>query len=183
MKKLLREVWSWSSSIAVAVIISLLISTFVVQPTKVLGHSMDPTLQDNKRIFVSKLTHTFAFEADYSDIVIIDSRVDRKRTFKDDLLENGLLSLISGKEDDHIYFVKRVIGKPGDTIVIKNHSVYRNGELLEEPYVKEQMNTAGEKTYVVPEDHIFVMGDNRNHSTDSREIGFVPFDHVLGKKM
>ncbi|TVY11926.1 signal peptidase I [Paenibacillus cremeus] len=182
MPSFIKEVGAWISSIAVAIVLTLLIGLFVFQPTQVLGHSMDPTLQNEQRIYVSKLSHTFHYEPNYGDIVIIDSRVDRPRDFMDDLMEHPLLEFLRGVHDENMY-VKRVIGKPGDVLELKNHKVYRNGEALDEPYLNELMQFPVERKWTVPEGHLFVMGDNRNHSKDSRDIGFVPFDHVLGIKM
>jgi signal peptidase I len=182
MKNILKELWSWFQSIAAAMILTFLIGVFVVQPTKVSGHSMDPTLQHEQRIFVSKLGHTFHNQPHYGDIVIIDSRVDRKRSLSDDLMEHPLITLLHG-EDERIMYVKRVIGKPGDVLEFRNQLLYRNGELLEETYIKEAMRGVADRQWVVPEEHVFVLGDNRNNSRDSRELGFIPFDHVLGVKI
>ncbi|CAG7655261.1 Signal peptidase I T [Paenibacillus allorhizosphaerae] len=182
MRSIVKEIWAWISSIAIAFVLTLLIGLFVFQPTKVLGHSMDPTLHNEQRIYVSKLVHTFGYEPKYGDIVIIDSRVERPRSFKDDLLEHPLLELMRGVQDENMY-VKRVIGKPGDVIELKEQKVYRNGEPLDEPYINETMQFSAERKWTVPEGSLFVMGDNRNHSKDSRDIGFVPLDHVLGIKL
>lgn len=183
LKKVIREAWSWISSFAVALALAIVVSVFVVQPYKVEGHSMDPTLADQERIIVSKLPHTFSREPDYGDIVIIDSRVDRERTFKDDFLENPLLQFLAADEEGHALYVKRVIGKPGDELEIKQNKLYRNGKELDESYIKEAMYVGVNEKWVVPEGCVFVMGDNRNNSRDSRQIGYVPLDHVLGKKV
>lgn len=182
MARIAKEVWEWTRSLAIAILLTLLVGIFVIQPTKVEGHSMDPTLQDDQRIFVSKLSHTFRYEPDYGDIVIIDSRVDRKRSLMDDVMEHPIIALFRG-EVDNTKYVKRVIGKPGDVLEFKDHQVYRNGVALEEPYLNEKMNFTSDEKWVVPDGHIFVMGDNRNNSRDSRDIGFIPLDHVLGIKM
>ena len=182
VQSIVKEIWAWVSSIAIAFVLTLLIGLFVFQPTKVLGHSMDPSLHNEQRIYVSKLSHTFGYEPKYGDIVIIDSRVERPRSFKDDVLEHPLLELMRGVQDENMY-VKRVIGKPGDVIELKEQKVYRNGQPLDEPYINEPMQPAAERKWTVPEDSLFVMGDNRNHSKDSRDIGFVPLDHVLGIKL
>jgi signal peptidase I len=182
MKKVSAEIRSWAFSIGIAFVCALLIGVFVIQPTNVLGHSMDPTLHDEQRIFVSKLPHTFHVEPDYGDIVIIDSRVDRSRNLLDDLLEHPLISFFSEK-DDRIIYIKRVIGKPGDVLEFKNHQVFRNGEALDEPYLYGQMSFTSTQKWVVPDKHLFVLGDNRNNSKDSRNIGFIPLDHVLGVKL
>jgi signal peptidase I len=179
---ILKKIGSWMGSIAVAFVLVVFMGVFVFQSTKVLGHSMDPTLHDSQKVYVSKLSHTFSTVPDYGDIVIIDSRVNQKRTFLNDLTDSPLLSLFI-KADDHHVWIKRVIGKPGDTLEFKDHKVYRNGQVLDEPYLKEQMIYESDKKWVVPEKNIWVMGDNRNNSSDSRVIGFVPLDHVLGKKV
>ncbi|MZQ84476.1 signal peptidase I [Paenibacillus sp. 5J-6] len=178
----LKQLWSWFGSIAISFVLVVFLGVFVFQSTKVMGHSMDPTLHDSQRVYVSKLSHTFNYEPNYEDIVIIDSRVDLKRTFKNDLLDSPLLSLFTKGDDKHVW-IKRVIGKPGDRLEMKDDKLYRNGQLLEEPYLNEAMRANGNKQWTVPDDHVFVMGDNRNNSMDSRVIGFVPLDHVLGKKL
>lgn len=183
MMKMVKSILDWVGSIGIAFIIALLISTFVIQPSKVIGHSMDPTLHDNQFIFVSKLLHTFRYEPEYGDIVVIDSQVNRKRTIMDDLKDNALFKWLTHKQTRETY-IKRVIGKPGDLIEIKNNQLYRNGKLVDEPYIKDK-NWApfDEEVFHVPEGHIFVLGDNRNMSKDSRMIGFIPLSHVLGKKI
>ncbi|MED1946547.1 MULTISPECIES: signal peptidase I [Brevibacillus] len=176
----MKEVLGWIRSITFAVVFALVLGIFVFQPFKVDGHSMDPTLQDEQRIYVSKLSHTFSYLPDYGDIVVIDSRVERDRTLMDDIMGHPLVSLITGQGDDHTMYVKRVIGRPGDVLEFKDNKVYRNGEALNEPYIKETMEYVADGKITVPADHVFVMGDNRNHSTDSRDIGFIPLDHVMG---
>ncbi|UFJ43385.1 signal peptidase I [Brevibacillus humidisoli] len=178
----MSEIWSWIRSLAIALVFALLITIFVFQPYKVEGHSMEPTLQDQQRIYVSKLPHTFSYLPDYGDVVVIDSRTNRERTFVDEVSETPLIQLVTGVEG-HFLYVKRVIGKPGDVLEFKNHKVYRNGTALDEPYIKEAMDYVADGKWVVPENHVFVMGDNRNNSKDSRDIGFIPLDHVLGTKI
>ncbi|MBC8081126.1 MAG: signal peptidase I [Gorillibacterium sp.] len=182
--KLIKEIFSWTTTLGIAIIISLVIGIFVFQPYKVEGHSMDPTLNDQERIYVSKLSHSFSYVPAYGDIVVIDSRVDRNRAIKDDLVEHPLVELVlkGTMNSDHFFYVKRVLGKPGDVLEFKDHQVYRNGVPLIEDYIKESMDFVSDKKWTVPAKHIFVMGDNRNNSLDSREIGFIPLDHVMGIK-
>jgi len=80
----------------------------------------------------------------------------------------------------HDVWVKRIIGKPGDTITFQDGKVIRNGQLLNETYTKEDMRFYPDKKIVVPADHVYVLGDNRNNSSDSRFIGSIPLNHVLG---
>lgn len=177
---IVREVFTWVRSLTFAIVAALALGIFVFQPYKVNGQSMSPSLHDQQRVFVSKLSHTFSYLPDYGDIVVIDSRVMRERSLMDDIAGHPLVRLVMGKKDDHDIFIKRVIGKPGDVLEFKNHQVYRNGVALDEPYIKEKMEYELDEALTVPEDHVFVMGDNRNNSMDSRDIGFIPLKHVLG---
>lgn len=180
--KILNEIYDWISSIVIAFLLALFINIFVFQPTEVVGSSMEPTLQNHNYIIISKLSHALRNIPDYNDIVIVDSRIKRERTFKDDLTEPLLTYLSVFKKSaaqPHDIWVKRVIGRPGDELEIKDGKVYRNGTLLNETYIKEPMVTANKKVKI-PENHVFVMGDNRNNSMDSRIIESIPVDHVLG---
>lgn len=179
---MLNKVRSWLGTCGMALALAFLISIFIFQPYKVEGHSMEPTLHDQERIYVSKLQHTFSSIPEYGDIVVIDSRVERERTFYDDVMELPVCQFVLGKQE-RIYYIKRVIGKPGDVIELTDHKFYRNGVELNEPYIKEPLNYSASEKWVVPKDHIFVMGDNRNNSHDSRAIGFIPLDHNMGKKV
>lgn len=183
--KILKEIFSWIMNLFVAFAIAILINVFVFQQTYVIGRSMEPTLVENDTAIIIKLINTFDQEPEYGDIVVIDSRVDSPRTFINDLsdsLKNNLITyFFLGKEMDDRYWIKRVIGKSGDTIEFKNDQVIRNGKVLEEPYIKEKAYYSDIEKVIVPDNHVFVMGDNRNHSKDSRAIGPVPIDHIIGK--
>ncbi|MCE5284813.1 MAG: signal peptidase I [Pelosinus sp.] len=181
--KILNEIYDWVSSIVIAFALALFINIFIFQPTEVVGSSMQPTLENHNYIIISKISHAMRSVPDYNDIVIVDSRIMRERTWKDDLTEPLLTYLAVIKKSTvqpHDIWVKRVIGKPGDELEIKDGKIYRNGALLNETYIKETMATNGAKKITVPENHVFVMGDNRNNSMDSRIIGPIPIDHVLG---
>lgn len=177
------ELLEWLYSIILALAVAIIIHAFLAQPTRVSGESMENTLYNGEYLIVSKIPHDLRQAPNYDDIVIIDSRVHRDRSIADDLTEPLLtyLSFFNKDLQGHYVWVKRVIGKGGDTITVKNGHVYRNGEELQESYIKEPMNIGMDKTFVIPDNAVFVMGDNRNHSSDSRFIGPVPIDHVLGK--
>lgn len=181
--KFLHDCFDWINSVATGIILALAINIFVFQPTIVAGNSMLPTLEDHDFIALSKISRTLHRVPDYGDIVVIDSRVYRPRTWHDDLTDPVFAFLNTTKivtNDRQYLWVKRVIGKSGDVLEFKDGQVYRNGSVLAEPYIKESMLYASAKKIVVPEGSVFVMGDNRNNSADSRFIGPVPVDHVMG---
>ena len=156
-----KEIYEWIESCIFAVVLILVVFIFLFRTATVSGISMNPTLYENERLLLQKIGYT---DPEYGDIVV----VDRTNT-------------------NNPPIIKRVIGKEGDTIDIDFNAgiVYRNGTALEEPYVNEP--TFKEETVefpvTIPENAIFVMGDNRNHSLDSRsdEVGMVDLRRVMGK--
>ena len=179
----MHELFDWIYSIVVALFIAMIIHIFLFVPTKVSGQSMYPTLNNGEYLIVSKISHVFRETPEYGDIVIIDSRVLYERTWKDDVTEpmNNYLAFFNHDLQTKNVWVKRVIGRPGDTLAFRDGKVWRNGEPLDEPYINEPMNYSRKDEIKIPEGYVFCMGDNRNHSSDSRFIGPVPVDHVLGK--
>lgn len=178
----MHEILDWIYSIVIALFLAMVIHIFIFVPTRVSGESMYPTLNNGQYLIVSKIGHVLGRDVNYGDIVIIDSRVHRERTWRDDVEEpmDNYLAIFSKNSDQHNVWVKRVIGKGGDELAFHDGHVYRNGEKLDEPYINEPMEFSMDGTYKVPEGCVFVMGDNRNHSSDSRFIGPVPLNHVLG---
>lgn len=158
---LVREVLE---TIVPAVLIALLINLFMAQATRVHGQSMEPNLHTDQRLVVEKLSYNrflrqhFAFDGpEYGDVVVI--RIPSQG--------NELL-------------IKRVIGLPGDVIEIHDGQVFVNGQPLNEPYLPNR--TAGSYgPTTVPPLNIFVLGDNRNFSNDSRSFGTVPLKSVVGR--
>jgi signal peptidase I len=147
----------WVVAILAAVVIALGIRGFLFAPYQVHGQSMEPTLKGDELLIVNKWIY-YVSEPHYGDIVIFHTPEERD-------------------------FIKRVIGLPGDHIVIKDNKVYRNGKPLNEPYINGRMNSdIGQyRDVVVPPNHLFVMGDNRNNSKDSRMLGPISMKAVVGR--
>jgi signal peptidase I len=143
---------------AIAVLAILFINIFVVQSFAVKGSSMDPTLQDGERLWVTKFVYKVR-PPKIGDIIVLKY-----------------------PKDPSIKYIKRVIGVPGDRVNVQNGRLYINGNEIKEPYIKEKMFQ--DYDFVeVPEQTVFVMGDNRNCSKDSRDpdVGFVPYDNLVGR--
>lgn len=169
MAKKKNELWEWTKAIIIAVIAVTLIRYFFLAPIVVDGYSMMPTLKDADRMLVNKLSYSFSDPKRYDIIVFQDSE---------------------GKD-----YIKRVIGLPGEKIEYKDDTLYINGKTYEEPYLNKYKNLlidGGPLTEpftlddiinkeTVPKDHLFVLGDNRRFSKDSRHMGVIPYDQVLGK--
>ena len=152
------EIKDWIVSIVVAVALAMFIRTFIVELYVVDGPSMRPTLESEERLVVNKFIYRF--------------RVPEK----------GEVLVFQYPRDPSRDFIKRVIATPGDTIEIREGRVLVNDQLLTEDYILEKTRSEYPKS-TVPEGRIFVMGDNRNNSEDSRfaDVGFVPYDLIKGK--
>lgn len=148
----LREV---AETVVPAVVIALFINLFLAQATQVLGQSMEPTLHSSQRVVIEKVTYSLFHGPRRGDIVVIE---------------------VANQSD---LLIKRVIGLPGETIKIRSGRVYVDGERLKEPWtVKLDGGSYGPK--IIPPLHIFVLGDNRGASNDSRKFGPVLIDNVVG---
>jgi signal peptidase I len=168
LTKTKNELWEWIKALVIAIVLATVIRTFLFAPIVVDGESMMPTLKDQDRMIVNKFSYKIG-EPKRFDIVVFHAP--------------------EGKD-----YIKRVIGLPGDHIEYKNDTLYVNGKAYKEEYLDEykaqlidgpltEPFTIEEKTgrKTVPEGHLFVMGDNRRFSKDSRHIGTVPMEKVLGK--
>jgi signal peptidase I len=168
MTKKKNELLEWIKALAIAVLLAAVIRYFFFAPIVVDGYSMMPTLHTQDRMIVNKFSYKIS-EPKRFDIVVFHATVDKD-------------------------YIKRVIGLPGDHVEYKNDTLYINGKEYDEPYLEEYKNQLidgpltepfdlesiiGQPT--VPEGHIFVMGDNRRQSKDSRHIGTVPIEEVMGE--
>jgi len=171
---------SWLKQILLVIAATIFISILVIQTYDINDVSMQPTFDpQGNRVLVFLTPSVFGATPDHGDIIIFDSRVERERTFIDRFNDSPVISIVRREVNEHLW-VKRVIGLPGDRIEYNNGRVYRNGEALEEDYVMNEMNE-GFAPIIVPEGHVYVMGDNRNRSSDSRQIGPVPASNIQGR--
>jgi signal peptidase I len=167
--------------ILVAFVLALLIKTFLVQAFYIPSASMVPTLQIGDRVLVNKLVYDFGEPQRFDVIVFEDPQaVEPERGFFEgiwDWLTEGL-GFASAQEQD---FIKRVVGLPGDEVELKDGEVFINGEQIDQPpTVQSDQTNFGPIT--VEEDKVFVMGDNRANSSDSRSIlGQIPYKKIVGK--
>lgn len=178
-KKIIKVLKEWLQIIITAIILAVLINLFIFQPVRIEGESMMPTLHNNDYVILSKLGRTFGRDLKYGDIVVID-RSQNKSNFLLDDIQN--LIILKGLKKKNL-IIKRIIGLPGDSIEIRDGAVIRNGTPVEEPYILDKMQDKGadlQDSYLVPENYVFVLGDNRNNSMDSRIIGYIPIDRIKG---
>ena len=167
--------------ILVAFVLALLIKTFLVQAFFIPSASMVPTLEVGDRVLVNKLVYDFGEPQRFDVIVFEDpNAVEQERSFFEgvwDWLTEGL-GFASAQEQD---FIKRVIGLPGDEVEVREGHLFINGKREREPPgVRLDASTYGPVT--IEEDKVFVMGDNRANSSDSRSIlGQIPYDKIVGK--
>ena len=158
----MRELFGWVLYILIVVGLTYLILTYVGQRTRVSGHSMETTLSDGDNLIVDKLSYRFGDPKRY-DIIVFPY-----------------------KYKENTYYIKRIIGLPGETVQVTDGYAYIDGELLEsDVYGAEIMDNSGiaGEPLTLDEDEYFVLGDNRNNSSDSRDpsVGILTRDDLLGR--
>lgn len=157
-----KEVISWIQTIVAAVGLAFLINTFLIVNAKVPSGSMENTVMTGDRLIANRLSYLFS-EPERFDIVVFRY-----------------------PDDESILYIKRIIGMPGETVEIKDGEVYIDGstEPLDDSFIKEEMYST-DGIYQVPEGEYFMMGDNRNNSSDSRfwDYKFVKEEKILGKAL
>ncbi|MFD1427974.1 signal peptidase I [Kroppenstedtia sanguinis] len=159
-KKARKAVNEWLTAILVAAILMLVVRVFLFAPYEVHGESMYPTFKGEELLIVNMWIYHVS-EPEYGDIVVFHT-------------------------DENRDFIKRVVGKPGDRITLEGGRVIRNGKPLTEPYIPKdsfagpQVKSRMPET-VVPKGHLFVLGDNRPNSRDSRDLGAIKVSEVVGR--
>ena len=162
-----------------AVALAVLIKSFLIQPFEIPSRSMHPTLQVGDRVMVSKVSYLFG-EPARGDVVVFSppGRVEPDRNLLE-VVWHEVREAFGWYDISEADLIKRVIAAGGDRIEIRRNEVWLNGELLNEPYLGS--STREDLTVEVDEDHLFLMGDHRGSSSDSRVFGVVHKDKVVGK--
>lgn len=170
--------------VVIAFVVALLIKTFLLQAFYIPSASMEPTLVEGDRVLVEKVSYRFG-EPKRGDVVVFEKEfgaailpVEDDPWWEDiGSALKGLFGFPTGGTQD---FIKRVMAVEGDTIEGREGRVFVNGEAVDEPYLAEGTETSPFGAVKIPEGMIFVMGDNRGNSDDSRAFGPIPVDEVVG---
>ena len=204
MSERTKNILEWIECILIAIILAILIRYFLITPTIVKQESMYPTLKQDERLLLSRWDRTTRKMPERGEIVTFESPEQSKIYIS---LEDADLEYPVAKYENKnmnifekfIYYgleigkqslIKRVIALPGEHVAIKNGKVYINDEELKEDYLEEDVKTDIKaytgKEYafidlIVPENTVFVLGDNRDKSTDSRAFGCIPVNKIEGK--
>jgi signal peptidase I len=161
MSRSTRSAIEWVAVVVGALVVALVVKTFLIQAFYIPSESMLSTLEVGDRVLVNKLSYSTG-DIERGDVVVFAR-------------PGGPGS--DGIED----LIKRVVALPGETVAGRDGRVYIDGEPLDEPYLAPGVETSVFEPYVVPEDHVWVMGDNRGASDDSRRFKAVPVDDVVGR--
>lgn len=191
-----KNIIEWIECIVIAIVLAVLIRYFIGTPTIVKKRSMYPTLKQDERLILSRWGRTTKKMPERGDIITFEApskmalsaeEVDFNNPVA--VYENQPKNIFSkftyyvlewGKQS----FIKRVIGLPGEHIKIEDGKVYINGEEYKEDYLQEDVKTTASGVFtdfVVPENYVFAMGDNRAESTDCRSFGCIPLEKIEGK--
>ena len=192
MNPKLKEALEWVYCIIIALVLAMLFRYFIGTPTIVKQESMYPTLVQDERLWLNRWGRTtktlpkrgeiITFE-EPSKVKYLESELDNENPIAKYEERTGFSWFVHNfLEIGKRSYIKRVIGLPGEHIQIKEGAVYINGEKLEEDYLQPGIVTdvtgVGHEDFIVPENCVFAMGDNRNHSTDCRNFGCIPLEKI-----
>ncbi len=192
----IKDILEWIICFLIAFTIAIMFRFFIGTPTIVKQPSMKPTLMENQRLWLNRWNRTLRKMPQYGDIITFEapstnrlstSEIEKSVVARYEYQPKNIFSkfIFYVLEKDKISYIKRVIGLPGDHIVIQDGKVYLNDVELEEKYLQSGIVTDNGKGYCidvqVPENTVFVMGDNRSQSTDSRCFGCIPLNKIESK--
>ena len=196
MSEKTKEILEWVYCIIIALVLAMLFRYFIGTPTIVKQESMYPTLIQDERLWLNRWGRTTKTLPKRGDIITFEepakikytaSEIDESNPIAQYNDRTGLDWFIHNfLEIGKRSYIKRVIALPGEHVEIKDGSVYIDGEKLDEPYLQDGIvtdlyvntNGVGFDDFIVPENCVFAMGDNRNHSTDCRAFGCIPLEKI-----
>ena len=193
-----KDILEWIICIIIAFVLALLVRYYIGTPTIVKMPSMYPTLKQDQRLILNRWCRTIKEMPSRGDIITFEAPTSDSYIFPKDFNPNDVVAKYSNEKtkalDKFIYnvlevnkasYIKRVIALPGEHLQIKDGKVYINDVELQEDYLQPQITTSTENcpfyNLVVPENCVFVMGDNRPESTDSRRFGCIPLEKIESK--
>lgn len=193
-----KDILEWIICIVIAFVLALLVRYYIGTPTIVKMPSMYPTLKQDQRLILNRWCRTIKEMPSRGDIITFEAPTSDSYIFSKDFNPNDVAAKYSNEKtkalDKFIYnvlevnkasYIKRVIALPGEHLQIKDGKVYINDVELQEDYLQPQITTSTENCpfydLVVPENCVFVMGDNRPESTDSRRFGCIPIEKIESK--
>lgn len=188
----MKEILEWIYCIIIALVLALLFRYFIGTPTIVKQISMYPTLVQDQRLWLNRWGRTTKTLPKRGEIITFEEPKQTKYTASEIDPENPIAKYDEKKglqwfvnnflEIGKRSYIKRVIALPGEHVQIKDGKVYIDGNELDEPYLQDGIVTdvsgVGYDDFIVPENCVFAMGDNRNHSTDCREFGCIPLEKI-----
>ena len=167
--------------VLVALVVAVFIKTFLVQAFWIPSSSMEDTLLINDRVLVNKLAYRLG-DIERGHVIVFDD--PRGGDDGDESIFRAVSRNVAeavGLSTPRSEFIKRVIALPGETVEVRDNDVFINGQRIFEPYLKPGTRMRDFEVVTVPEGHVFVMGDNRNSSQDSRYFGPIPTDEIVGR--
>lgn len=194
-KSTIKNILEWTLCILIALVLALTFRYYIGTPTQVRKTSMYPTLKENDRLILSRVSRITHKLPKYGDIITFEA--PNKLILKEDEIDQSNPIAIYDNNYKNIFskfvhnvleigkdsFIKRVIALPGDSVKIENGKVFVNNIELEESYLEPTVHTYinnGFDNFTVPENYVFAMGDNREHSTDCRNFGCIPLEKIEG---
>ncbi len=194
MNPKIKEALEWVYCIIIAIVLALLFRYFIGTPTIVQQVSMKPTLEQDQRLWLNRWSRTTKTLPERGEIITFEAPSKKSYTSTEIDNDNPVAKYeneptnIFGKFTKYVLeigkesYIKRVIALPGEHVEIKEGKVFINGQEMEEPYLQDGVVTdvvgIGFSDFVVPENTVFAMGDNRTHSTDCRTFGCIPLEKI-----
>lgn len=184
----LKEVFEWGSTILITILVALFITSNIISTTQIKEQSMEPSFKENDKLIIYKLGYNFK-GPDRGDVIILNKNPIKKGLFINminegkDIIENIKYRFTGIIEKKNL--IKRVVAIPGDKVDIKDGLVYVNGEVESGYQFQGQTYSTSDIVYPieVANDKVFVLGDNRENSLDSRGLGLIDYSQIKGKAL